>query len=226
MTRGAPSDSSGSALVDFLLERALQGAGPWLGAENLAREYLGDSSYRNDEARVDALVRRETRKNFTSGFLAGLGGVVTFPVAIPAALGASWLIQARMAATIAKIYGHDLLSEQVRTRILLSLAGDVAKEAMKDLGLKVGDKLTQRAVDQIPGRALVEINKRIGARLLAKMGGQVVLKIPRAIPVLGGVVGGSLDLVVCRMVGRTANSLFRPPSGGVLTGEVVSLQEK
>ncbi len=45
---------------------------------------------------------------------------------------------------------------------------------MKDLGLKVGDKLTQRAVDQIPGRALVEINKRIGARLAAKLGGQVV----------------------------------------------------
>ncbi len=225
MSRRAPNDPSASTLVDFLLERAVQGAGPWLGAENLASEYLGDSSYRNDESRVDALIRWETRKNFTTGFLAGLGGVVTFPVAIPGALGASWLIQARMAATIAQIYGHDLWSEPVRTKILLSLAGDVAKEAMKDLGLKVGDRLTQRAVDQIPGRALVEINKRIGARLLAKMGGQVVLRIPRAIPVLGGVVGGSLDSVVCRMVGRTANSLFRPPSGAVLTGELVLRQQ-
>lgn len=225
MTQTARYDPSGGALVDFLLERALEGVGPWLGAENLAGEYLGDVSHRNDESRVDALIRWETRKNFTSGFLAGLGGVVTFPVSIPAALGASWLIQARMAAAIAKIYGHDLSSGQVRTKILLSLAGDVAKEAMKDLGLKVGDRLTQRAVDQIPGRALVEINKRIGTRLLAKMGGQVVLKMPRAIPVLGGVVGGSLDAVVCRMVGRTANSLFRPPSGGVLTGVVVRRQQ-
>ncbi len=221
MTRNAPNDSSGNNLVNFLLERAINGAGPLSSAESLSREYLGDSSYRNDEMRVDALIRRETRKNFTSGFLTGLGGVVTFPVSIPAALGASWLIQARMAAAIATIYGHDLSSEQVRTKILLSLAGDVAKEAMKDLGLKVGDKLTQRAVDQIPGRALVEINKRIGARLVAKLGGQVVLKIPRAVPVLGGVVGGSLDAVICRVVGRTANSLFRPPSGGVLTGQVV-----
>ncbi len=226
MAPPAPIDSPGSTLVDFLLERALQGAGPWSGAEYLAREYLDDSSYRNDEARVDALIRWETRKNFTSGFAAGLGGVVTFPVAIPAALTASWLIQARMAAAIAKIYGHDLWSEQVRTKILLSLAGDVAKEAMKDLGLKVGDRITQRAVDQVPGRALVEINKRIGARLLARLGGQVVLKIPRAIPVLGGVVGGSLDAVVCRMVGRTAHSLFRPPSGGVLSGELVASRER
>ncbi len=220
MTRRESNDSSGSNLASFLLERAINGAGPLSSAESLAHEFLRDSRYRDDEARIGALIRRETLKNFTSGFLTGLGGVVTFPVSIPAALGASWLIQARMAAAIAKIYGHDLLSEQVRTRILLSLAGDVAKDAMRDLGLKVGDKLTQRAVDQIPGRALVEINKRIGARLVAKLGGQVVLKIPRAVPVLGGIVGGSLDAVVCRMVGRTAHSLFRPPSGGVLTGQV------
>ncbi len=226
MTRRAASDSSAGSFVNVLLDRAIQGAGPLSSAETLSSEYLRDHSYRDDEARVAALIRRETRKNFTSGFLTGLGGVVTFPVSIPAALGASWLIQARMAAAIAKIYGHDLASEQVRTRILLSLAGDVAREAMKDLGLKVGDKLTQRAVDQIPGRALVEINKRIGARLAAKLGGQVVLRIPRAVPVLGGVVGGSLDAVVCRMVGRTANSLFRPPSGGVLTGQIVNGTKK
>jgi glutamate carboxypeptidase len=222
MARHAASDSSGAALVKLLLDRAIAGAGPLLSAESLSREYRDDPGYRDDEMRVDALIRRESRKNFASGFLTGLGGVVTFPVSIPAALGASWLIQARMAAAVAMIYGHDLWSEQVRTKILLSLAGDVAKEAMKDLGLTVGDRLTQRAIDQIPGRALVEINKRIGARLAAKLGGQAVLKIPRAVPVLGGVVGGALDAVVCRTVGRTANSLFKPPSGGVLTGQVVA----
>jgi len=93
---------------------------------------------------------------------------------------------------------------------------------MKDLGLKVGDKLTQRAVDQIPGRALVELNKRIGARLLARVGKRAVLRFPRAVPVLGGIVGGSLDAMVCRMVGRTSKSLFRPPAGAVLTGEKAS----
>jgi len=103
----------------------------------------------------------------------------------------------------------------------LSLAGDVAKEAMKELGIKLDGKLTQRAIEQIPGRALVEINKRIGARLLAKVGQRVILRFPRAVPVVGGVVGGSLDAMVCRMVGKTAKALFRPPSGAVLTGEVV-----
>jgi len=205
-------------LATYLLDKGLDGAGPLSSAEDLANEYLIDSSFDSNDRRVDALIRRETRKNFTTGFITGLGGVVTFPVSIPAALGASWLLQARMAGAIAKIYGHDLNSERVRTEILLSLAGDVAKDAMNDLGIKLGDKLTRRAVDQIPGRLLVEVNKRIGARLLAKVGSRVILRFPRAVPIVGGVVGGSLDAVVCRMTGRTARSLFRPPAGDVIEG--------
>ena len=221
MTGRDPSEVSANRLAAFLLEKGLGGAGPLSSAQDLADEYLIDQGYEDDNQRVESLIKWETRKNFTTGFITGLGGVVTFPISIPAALGASWLIQARMAGAIARLYGHDLESERVRTMILLSLAGDVAKEAMKDLGLKLEGKLTRRAVEQIPGRALVEINKRIGARLLAKAGQRVVLRFPRAVPVVGGVVGGSLDAVVCRMVGRTAKSLFRPPSGAVLAGEVI-----
>jgi hypothetical protein len=91
---------------------------------------------------------------------------------------------------------------------------------MKDLGLDVGDRLTRRAVEQIPGRALVEVNKRIGTKLLAEVGQRVALRFPRAVPVFGGVVGGSLDAMVCRKVGSTAKQLFRPPAGGVIEGGV------
>ena len=219
MTEADSTDEvAAGTFVTFMLDKGLAGAGPLSGAAELAKDYLGDPGYKSDERRVDALIKWESRKNFSSGFLTGLGGLVTFPVSIPAALGASWLIQARMAGAIACIYGHDLASERVRTNILLSLAGDVAKDAMKDLGIKTGNALTQRAVEQIPGRALVEINKRIGAQLLARAGSRVVLRFPRAVPILGGVVGGTLDAAVCRVVGRTARTLFRPPAGSVIEG--------
>jgi uncharacterized protein (DUF697 family) len=220
MTEREPDEAApAGALATFLLEKGLSGFGPLSSATQLAHEYQGNASYASDERRIDALIRWEAGKNFTSGFITGLGGVVTFPVSIPTALGLSWLIQARMAGAIARIYGHDLASPHVRTKILLSLAGDVAKDAMKDLGLKPGSTITQRAVDQVPGRALVEINKRIGAQLLARAGQRVVLRFPRAVPVLGGVVGGALDASVCRLVGKTARKLFRPPSGAVIEGE-------
>jgi hypothetical protein len=215
-----------SQLASYLLEQGIHGFGPLASAEALATEYLGDAKYRDDDARVAALIKWETGKNFTSGFLTGLGGFLTLPVAVPAALAASWVVQARMAAAVARIYGHALEDERVRTRILLSLAGDVARDAMKDLGIKVGDKLTQRAVEQIRGRLLVELNKRIGAKLAAQVGQRVLLKFPRAVPVLGGVVGGALDAVVCRKVGATARTLFRPPAGSVVTGEVVRRAER
>lgn len=215
------NDTSASQLATYLLEHGIRGLGPLSSAESLADEYLRTAKYRDDDARVAALVKWETTKNFTTGFLTGLGGFITLPVAIPAALAASWVVQARMAAAIARVYGHPLEDERVRTKILLALAGDVAREAMKDLGIKTGDKLTQRAVEQIPGRLLVEVNKRVGAKLASQVGARVLLKFPRAVPVLGGFVGGALDAVVCRKVGATAKMLFRPPAGAVVSGEIV-----
>jgi uncharacterized protein (DUF697 family) len=220
MTDDREADASGSAIATYLLEKGLDGLGPLSSAASLATEYLIDESYANDDARVAALIKWETAKNFTAGFVTGLGGFVTLPLAVPSALAASWVLQARMVGAIARIYGHDLDDARVRTKILLALAGDVAKDAMKDLGLKPGDRLTQRAVDQIPGRALVEVNKRIGAKLVTKAGQRVALRFPRAVPVFGGVVGGALDAVVCRKVGQAAKSLFRPPAGGVIEGGV------
>jgi len=208
-------------LATYLLEHGLRGLGPLTSAEALAGDYLGEATYQDDDARVAALIKWETGKNFTTGFLTGLGGFITLPVAVPAALAASWLVQARMAGAIARIYGHDLESPRVRTKVLLSLAGDVAREAMSDVGVKIGDRLTQRAVEQIPGRLLVEVNKRIGAKMATQIGQRVVLRFPRAVPVLGGVVGGALDAIVCRKVGATARTLFRPPAGSVVEGKII-----
>lgn len=211
MNKLEPSETSAQALVRYLLERGLNGVPPLSSAESLATEYLIDAGYEDNDQRVESLVNWETTKNFTTGFLTGLGGIIALPVSIPSALGASWLIQARMSGAIARIYDHDLDDERVRTMILLSLAGDTVKEALKPMGIKLGNKLTERAVAQIPGRALVEVNKRIGIRLLTRAGERGFVNFSKAVPVLGGVVGGALDAVVCRAVGRTAKSLFQHP---------------
>jgi hypothetical protein len=210
MTKQLPDEESAGRLVKYLLEKGLGGFPPLSSAANLADEYLIDRDFDSNDERVAALMKWEITKNFSTGFITGLGGFVTLTVAVPSALVASWLIQARMAGAIARIYGHDIEAEGVRTLILLSLAGDVAKEAMADLGLNLGSKLPQSAMKQVPGRALVEINKRIGVQLLAKAGQRGLAQFPKAIPVVGGVVGGAFDAVVCRMVGRTARKLFRP----------------
>ena len=151
MTRRAPTEESAGRLVTFLLDKGLGGFPPLSSAEDLATEYLIDQGYATHDARVDSLVKWETGKNFTTGFITGLGGFMTLPVGVPSALGASWLIQARMAGAIARIYGHDLGEDRVRTMILLSLAGDVAREAMEGFGVNFSGRLSNRVVKQVPG---------------------------------------------------------------------------
>lgn len=209
MTAAISAKSAVTRVVRFVLDKGIEGVPSLSSASDLAQEYLLDQSYSDNDSRVASLIRWETAKNFTSGFLTGLGGVVTMPIAVPAALGASWIVQARMAGAIARIYGHRLSSDRVRTFVLLSLAGDSAKDVMKEAGIKVGRKLAERAIAQVPGRALIEINKYIGFRLITKAGEKGIVNLSKAVPIAGGLVGGSMDALTCRVVGRTATQLFK-----------------
>lgn len=200
-------------LAKWITDKAVNGLPPLSSADNLAQEYLIDDGYPNNEARVDALINWETAKNFTSGFITGLGGLITLPVSVPSALGASWVIQARMSGAIAVIYGHNLREDRVRTLVLFSLLGDAGKEVLKRAGIKVGQKVTQNVINRIPGKVLIEINKKVGFRLLTKAGEKGVVNLSKAVPVVGGIVGGTFDAVTCRSVGYAAQRIFKkkPP---------------
>lgn len=197
-------------LVNWIIDRAIDGIPPLCSAKDLALEYQIDQSYPDDEERIEALINWETAKNFTSGFITGLGGLLITPVSIPAALGSSWIIQARMSAAIAIISGHNIQNDRVRTFVLITLLGDAAKEVLKEAGIKVATKFSAKILEKIPGKVLIEINKKIGFRLLTKAGTRGVVNLTRMLPIAGGVVGGTFDAAACRIVGKTAKRIFCP----------------
>ena len=205
----ATNESKALQLVNWIVDSAIDGVPPLSSASNLAQEYLIDRSYTDNDDRVASLINWETSKNFTTGFVTGLGGLLTLPVAVPAALGASWIIQARMAGAIAIIDGHDLKEDRVRTLVLLSIVGDSVKEVLKQAGVKIGNKLTEKVIMQIPGKVLIEINKKIGFRLLTKAGEKGVINLIKAVPLVGGLVTGGFDAAACRTVGKVAHNLFK-----------------
>ncbi len=92
------NESTAMQLTGWLIDNAIAGVGPMSGAMELADEYMTDSGYSSDNNRISAMINWETSKNFTSSFLTGLGGMITLPVQVAGALGASWLVQARLAA--------------------------------------------------------------------------------------------------------------------------------
>ena len=202
-------ESKALQVANWLTEKAVGGVGPLSSAEELALEYLNDSSYESNDKRVDSLIKWETSKNFSTGFITGLGGFATLPVAIPASLGASWVLQARMAAAIARIYGHDLNEERVKTLILCVIIGQDIKEVCKQAGIKIGTKLTYVAIRKLPSEVLKRINQAVGFRLITKAGEKGIINLTKLVPVVGGVVGGTFDAVTCRITAKAAREAFR-----------------
>ena len=206
-------ESQAYKLANWIVNKAIEGVPPiFESAKELAEEYLDDDTYENNDERVDDLIEWEARKSFTSGFVTSLGGILTLPVSVPSALGASWVIQARMIAAIAIIYGHNIRKDKVRTLVLLALLGDSIKEPLKDVGVKVGSKVTEKIIAKIPGRVIKEINKNVGFRLLTKAGEKGILNLTKCIPVVGGIISGSIDYSYCRKVGYIAKDIFRKKS--------------
>ena len=202
-------ESKALQVANWLTEKAVGGVGPLSSAEDLALEYLNDSNYEDNDKRVDSLINWETSKNFSTGFITGLGGFATLPVAIPASLGASWVLQARMAAAIARIYGHDLNEERVKTLILCVIIGQDIKEVCKQAGIKICTKLTYVAIRKLPSEMLKRINQAVGFRLITKAGEKGIINLTKLVPVVGGVVGGTFDAVTCRITAKAAREAFR-----------------
>ena len=204
------SESKALELVEWIVDKAIQGVPPLLSStEELANEYLQDLKYKNNDERVDALIKWETAKNFSTGFVTGLGGLLTLPISIPSALGACWIIQARMAGAIAIIYGHNIKEDRVKTLVILSILGDGVKEVLKEVGVQIGEKFTKNLIMKIPGRVLKEINKKVGFRLLTKAGEKGVINLIKIVPIVGGVISGVFDASSCYSVGKIAKEIFR-----------------
>jgi uncharacterized protein (DUF697 family) len=173
----------------------------------LAEQYL-IKTLDKDEA-VDSLIRWQAAKNFGTGFVTGLGDLSTLPVAVPSAIAASWVIQARMSAAIAHIYGHDIKDDRVRTFITLTLLGDSAVDILRSVSIKVGQAATKKLIQKIPGEIIKEINKKIGTRFLTKAGEKGIINLNKFVPVVGGVIGGTVDAAACIGVGKVAKKVFR-----------------
>lgn len=197
--------------AEYLINKSINGLQPLLdGAEKLSRSYTSDLSYFDNDARVTSLIRYESAKAATAGFLTGLGGLAAAPVTIPADLLGNWLLQGRLVATIAYIYGHSLEDDRVRTMVLLTVLGSSMTDVLKEAGVVIGGKVAMNALKQVPGKTLIAINKAVGFRLITKAGSTGVVNLIKWIPIVGGFVGGSVNAMGAASIGNLAMQNFKP----------------
>ncbi len=192
--------------LDWTYKKAVDGALGFDSARSLADDFLA----RDEDliTQVNSLIRWQNKKAATSGFLTGLGGIVTMPVTIPANITSVIFVQVRMIAAIALMGGQDLQDDRVKTLVYACLTGNAGKDILKDMGIVVGTKLTTNAIKSISGKTITAINQKVGFRLLTKFGEKGVINLGKAVPLVGGFIGGTVDSIATNTIGNIARDTF------------------
>lgn len=193
-------------LMDWAYEKAVGGVTGLESAQQLAEDFMKDNN--NPVEQANKLIRWQNAKAGMSGFLTGIGGLLAMPFTIPANIGSVLYIQIRMIAAIAYMAGYDLRDDRVKSLVFLCIGGNAGKDLLKNIGIAWGEKVVAQALTKITQDTIVKINKAVGFKLLTKFGGKGFINLSKAVPVVGGVVGATFDVVATNAIGNFARNTF------------------
>lgn len=199
-------DTKVEKFVDTVLSVGLEGKGPFKSAREIADEHLtrpGDA-----EKAIQRLIATHARVVGASGFATGLGGFVTLPVTVPTDVGVFYVQASRCAGSVAHLRGYELESDEVRSVVLMSLLGAGGVAMAAEFGVNLGTRAALAALKKVPGRVLMDINKKVGFRLVTKAGTTGVVNLSKLVPFVGGGVGASVNVVGMRSIGGYAKGNF------------------
>src|SRR3954454_8334859 len=201
------NDGAVARLVQILLDAGIDGLGPLKSAKEMAQ--IARVSSRSADAAVAKVARNHVAKGGVGGFVTGVGGFLTMPIALPANVVEFYIGATRMVAAIATLKGYDVDDPQVRTAVLLTLVGSDADDVLAKAGLTGGTgKVVGLVGQQLPPAALLIVNKAIGFRLLRGFGEKAFARLGRGIPLAGGVVGGGIDVWMMKRIADHALDEF------------------
>lgn len=203
------SDDVVTKLIAQLLSVSIDGVGPLKSAQAIA-EKARKKADGDLGAAVNDIVSAHVKAATAGGFVTGLGGFFTLPVALPANVIEFYVIATRMTAAVAHLRGYDLSRPEVRAAVLLVLTGAKADEVLAKVGLggAMGGSITQVALGKLPAAALMVVNKGVGFQIAKSTTTKLLPKLGKGIPVAGGVVGGGLDAWMINRIAGHARKEF------------------
>jgi hypothetical protein len=211
---GRTHDGTVARLVQVLLDAGIDGLGPLKSAKEMAQS--SRLSSRSTDAAVTKVARNHVAKGGVGGFVTGVGGFLTMPIALPANVVEFYIGATRMVAAIADLRGYDVDDPQVRTAVLLTLVGSDADDVLKRAGLTGGTsgKVIGLAAGQLPPAGLLMLNKAIGFRILRGVGEKAFSRLGRGVPLAGGMLGGGVDMWMMKRIADHAMNEFPPLDHG------------
>lgn len=208
-----PLDSLANAFVGKLLDFGIDGIGPVDSSAQVVAKARGKHGSDVDKA-IDEIVGDHVKKAAVGGFVTGVGGIFTMPVALPANVLEFYTLATRMVAGIAELRGYDVSTKAARAAVVLSLVGADADELMRKAGISTAaglagsGRLATLAMSRLPKAAAMMVNKAVGFRLLTAVGGKALGRLIRFVPVAGGVIGAGLDGYLMKRIAEHAKKEF------------------
>ena len=154
------------------------------------------------------MISFQIAKTSTSGFLTGLGGVLTLPITIPADIGTSLFVQMKMIAAIAYINGYDIQSDVTKNIIYSTLVNLKIADIVKQVGIKTSEKFAMKMLQKLPGKIIVKINQKIGFRFITKFGTKGIINLYKIIPVVPGVINVGWNAAETKAIANRAKKEF------------------
>ena len=204
--KGSDSESAAITLVNKILAVGVNGLGPYKSATEIAEEVL--SNHGDVETSIERLIAIHRRWVGSTGFATGIGGLATLAVALPTDVTTFYMLSARMSASIAVLRGYDVTDEEVTSAVLISLLGASAAGVVGKVGVDVGAKAAMAGLKGLPGHVLIEINKRVGYRLLTKFGTKGSINLVKAVPFVGGGIGAGVNVLAINEIARYSKRTF------------------
>ncbi|MBF0577075.1 EcsC family protein [Dysgonomonas sp. GY617] len=195
-----------SKVLEWTYARAINGFGGVDSAYQLGNDYL--KSKGSIDQQVDQLIKWQVTKAASSGFFAGLGGWAIMPFALPANIASVMYIQVRMISAIAYMGGHDIQSDQVKSVIYVCMLGNGTKEIFKEMGIKAGEKFVRSFIEQSSKKMLLSVNEKVSVNIASKLGSKGLSGLGKAVPLVGGLIGGGFDAASTQIIGKVAKKIF------------------
>lgn len=92
--------------------------------------------------------------------------------------------------------------------VLISLLSSSGAALLSEMGVQVAQKSALAAPKKLPGRTLIEINKKVGFRLITKFGEKGVINLGKLVPLAGAPVGAGVNIVTMNSVATYAKRNF------------------
>ena len=196
-----------------ILDVGIDGKGPLPSAQQVADQARMKTG--NLDEAVEQVIRIHLAMAGAGGFVTGFGGFVTMPIALPVNVAEFYFVATRMTAAIAALRGYDLSQHHIRTAVLLALVGADADDLIRKAGIvSPTGRLTDMAAQQLPGPALMMVNKGIAFRLIGTVGRSTFSRLGRGLPFVGGGVSAGIDAYMLKKIADHAKQEFplRAPS--------------